>query len=146
MRIHLNGEAHPVPEQFLEKVMSDLLQEGVKDYQEKIPKGWRIAAQAISRMVLEKMERDAVAQIGKEQAKAVLRPVRGEDPNLRLAQVFSRILLKGLSYVDLYIATGDSGAIDTFNFTVEQGAGQAGRQVDFDRNERLRENHSPQIP
>ena len=140
MKLHLNGEPFDVPFAFLEKLVADVLEEGKKDYATKIPKGWRIAGQAISRMILEKMEREAVAQIGKEQAKEVLRPARGEDPNLRLAQVFSRILLKGLTYVDVYIATGE-GAIDTFNFTIEQGAGQAGRQVDFDRDIRVRQDN-----
>lgn len=145
MKLHINGEAFDVPPAFTHKLMDDLLKEGEKDYYEKVPKGWRILGQALARLVLEKMEKDAIPQIGKQAARDVLRPKDREDPNLLLAKVFSRIMLKGLELVDVYIATSDSGTIDTFNFTVEQSAGASGRQVDFGGDIGLRQDHGSQV-
>ena len=147
MRLSINGVAFDVPPAFLEKVMSDLLVEGEKDYKEKVPVGWRIAGQAVSRMILQTMEQGAAKQIGREAARELLRPKNREDPNLLLAKVFSRVLLKGMGLVDVYICTDeDSRTIDTFNFTIEQGAGEAGQRVDFDGSQGERENNGAQIP
>lgn len=145
MKLHLNGEAFEVPAAFTDKLVADLLKEGEKDYKEKVPAGWRILGQALSRLILESMERKAIPQIGKQAAKDLLRPVRGEDPNLLLARVFSRILLKGLSYVEVFINTGDSGTVEAFNFTVEQGAGEARTRVDFDGSAGVGQNHRTEI-
>ena len=142
MKISFDGQVYDVPRDKEERLLADLLTEGAKDYQ-KLDKKWRVIAQGAARAVLGLLEMKAR---DKKAAAAQLRPARGEDPVLKLGPVFAGMLLEGLKHVHLYVATTDSGAVDTFHLAIEQGTGEAGRLMDSHGSAGQRQDNRAEVP
>ena len=144
MKLLINGEEHEVPRAYQEQLLLDLLEEGKRDYYEKVPNGWRVLAKPFTRGILAAIEKEAIKKGGIEAGRRV-RPKRGDDPNLYLAELFGKILLEGLKYVNLTIDYDDTGAVSAFRLDLIH-TGEAGGQVDSDRDIRLRQDDGAQIP
>ncbi len=142
MRISINGVQYAVPREKEEKLLSDVLAHGTAEYA-KVPKGWRIAGEALSRLVLKKIEENVAKIAGREAARAMRAP-RNADKNLYLASLVAHELLEGLKHVELTICT-DSGTIDAFNLIV-QSPSATGGQVDSHRDIRIGQDNGAQIP
>lgn len=142
MKLSLNGQEYRVPREYEEKLLADLLAEGTKDYHTKLEKKWQVIAMVPARLILKAIE-DHAAQQNPEAAQ-IIRPAKGEDPVLKLGWVFSQMLLEGLKHVNLAIDTTE-GTITAFNLAIEQGAGEAGRLVDFDGSAGQRQDNRTQI-
>lgn len=139
MKLEINGESYDVTRQYEEKLMDDLLSQGELEYQ-KLNGEWRILAKPFTRGILQMIEGHIAKLQGKEVARLV-RPERGTDPNLHLAKLLSRMLLEGLKHVTVHIQL-EEGSHSASSFAISiASASQAGRQVDIDRNERLRQDN-----
>ncbi len=142
MRVSINGVPYEVPRAIEEKLLADLLAEGEREYL-KVPKGWRITGEALSRLILGKIE-EQVTRISGRDAGRAMRPPRNADKNLYLANIVAHGLLEGLKNVEFVVGT-DQGTVNTF-YPIFQSPGASGGQVDTDRDIRLREDNGAQIP
>lgn len=148
MKLYINGEENQVPRAFLEKLMGQLLDLGLVEY-DKLTRPARVMIKPLTRGILAWLEKVAAEKHGKEAGK-LFRPPSGEDPTPFLARCLSVMLLEGLdAYVDLAIDTSDHRAT-ALSCSIApalrgQGAGEAGRQVDSARDIGLRQDDRADI-
>lgn len=151
MNIVISGQAMDMLPGLEEKLMADLLTEGTREYF-KLDPAKRIAAKGLVAVPLlvwmenhtrQQVEKLHGKEAGKEAGRAVRCP-RGDDPNLHLAKLFSEILLRAMKHATLTI-DADSGTITDFHLDLKS-PGEAGRQLDSDRHQGIREVNGAQIP
>ena len=142
MQLEINGKTYDVPESYQTKLFDDMLAEGLTEY-EKLSPEWRVLAKPISRGILLAIEKQLATKIGKEKAKEV-RP-GNEDANKHLLKLLAKVLFEGMKRASIHVNCEEgTDQISSFSISISR-QGEAGRQVDTDRNIRLRENNSTQI-
>jgi len=144
MLVELDGRTYTVPEEYANKLISQLWELAIAEY-EKVPKGYRIGGMAIARKMLYDMETSITKSHGKEVALQIARPAKGADPNTHLLWIMTRVLreaVKSATFTIDYEKTTDS--ITAFSISIPR-QGASGGQVATDGDLGERENNSREI-
>ena len=141
MLVELDGKTYTVPEEYANKIISQLWEMGLAEY-EKVPKAYRIGGMAIARKILYDMETSITKSHGKETAIQIARPAKGGDPNTHLLWIMTRVLREAVKSATFIIGTEEAtDTITAFAISIARES-EARGQVASDGNIGERKDHS----
>jgi hypothetical protein len=143
MKIELNGQEFDVPADYVGKLSNDVLKLVEDMYETKIDDALKSMLMVITRALLVKEEFAIRAKHGKEMARKV-RPPAKTDPNLWLMKLLLPAIQEMLKNVTVTCETTGQ-TVTALNVQLPH-SGTTGGQVDTDRNVRMWENNSTQVP
>lgn len=132
MKLEINGETYQVPREYELAIFDQLWNKEAVPWYEKLDGSYKVLGMAVSRGILGWLELKALLSgAKKEEVKTALRPPKGTDPNLFMAEHLVKILQEGIQYVTIACETGldaESGEkrILAFNVQVDAARAQAG--------------------
>jgi hypothetical protein len=144
MLVELDGRVYTVPEEYANKLISQLWELAMAEY-EKVPKAYRIGGMAIARKMLYDMETSITKTHGKEVALQIARPAKGADPNKHLLWIMTRVLREAVKSATFIIGTEEAtNTASSFAISIAR-QGEAGGSLATDGNIGERENNGGKV-